>query len=141
MSAAEFFREIALPIWDRFWRESDKALLWASVVSVNQIPDHMALEKDPHTRKEHDDEVRRIRKSDPRLAHLALIAEALKHGKKIDKLGEQAAFATARADLLSMPKFLAEPNVLASWVIDVDGESFSIVGSLKDAIECWSARL
>jgi hypothetical protein len=143
MSAKEFFEEIARPLCERFQSDPTKDLLWAAVVSVHHVADHLAVETHPTDRPAQESGVRRLRGSEPSLGQLAAIAEALKHGKKIvKKTIERAAFAQMRDDdYLSTPDVLGEPNILAAWVIDVDGAPVSIRVRLKDAVDYWRGQL
>jgi hypothetical protein len=140
--AKDFFNEIALPLFKRARTEPTKEMVWAAIVAVNQVADYIALDRYPGNRKAQSKEAGRIRRADVALDRLAAIAEALKHAKNIDRrLGDRAAFERMRDDVLSIPDYLGEPDVLAPWVIDVDGEPVTIAVALANALDHWKASL
>jgi hypothetical protein len=128
MHARGFFVTVARPLYDRHQTEPDsEELLWASIVSLNHVRDYHRLDGGaPRNKTIHD--------------QLAVIANALKHAKP-QRSGNHVDPKTLRSDFFSIPDIFAEPNIFASWVVEVDGKTCSIGPVLKAVVDFWSKEL
>jgi hypothetical protein len=100
-------------------------LFWAAVVSLNHVKDY----RKSGSAKSGDQSS---------LKPLESIANAFKHARP-QRSGSKVYPASLRADFFSIPDFFAEPNILASWVIEVDGGTYSIGPILKAVVELYMA--
>jgi len=120
----DFFKRVAYPLYCRHQAEGEsEELLWAAVVSLNHVKDYRKIDGAKFRNR-------------PSLKILESIANAFKHAKP-QRSGSKIDLASLSNDFLSIPDVLAEPNVLAIWVIEVDGKTCSIGPVLKTVVEFY----
>lgn len=83
MDAREFFHKVVVPNYTEFIRSpNDVRLLWNVLVSMNTVPEYLALDRlrySPVSRKVLDAEVQKIREELSGLEDLQSCANAFKH--------------------------------------------------------------
>jgi hypothetical protein len=85
MDAREFFETVVKPnYYEAKSRPDDFRLIWNAVVSMNTVPEYVALERLNYKRDRQavDNESAQIRNAHQPLLNLKICAEALKHARK-----------------------------------------------------------
>ena len=84
-SASDYFRECALPLYRRYMSDHGTDLRWAAVAAVHHIVDYYVLEKTPNAGRD-DLQMAALKfRQQEKLEQLGRIADAFKHGMKIEK--------------------------------------------------------
>jgi len=116
-------------------------LRWAAVAAAHHIVDYYVLEKNPNASRNDLQTTAMKFRQDAKLEQLGRIADAFKHGVKIEK-DKSVAFANStKEDFFSIPNVFDEPNIYAISTIVIDGRPVSVNVTLKAAIDFWSNKL
>ena len=112
MDAQEFFQNIVQRSYYEYCQNpNDIRLLWNAIVSMNTVPDHIALDRLGHAlevnREEFDAEVQEVRK-ELDLTELQYCANTLKHVRRIPR-GQFTATASSTS---------VDPIDQDTWVLD-----------------------
>jgi hypothetical protein len=135
MNATEFFRDVAKSNYEEFESNPDDLrALWNAVVSMNTVPEYLALHRLNYKDVSRDDlydAANEVRERSPTLMDLNDCAVTFKHVRKIEKSGKGKFEVTASSTGVSW-------DDRASWVIgshdptDVLRKSFETLSSAPE---------
>jgi len=142
MDASEFFNSVVKRNYQEFTgRSDDFRLLWNTIVSMNTVAEHVALEQLQYAQVPRDQlasTANRIRNQDQSLIDLKVCAEALKHVRKIppkQKQGSVTLNVTATSNPVTLSSTGVSSMARATWTID----SHDLVDVAQRAFKTLSA--
>ena len=116
MDASQFFNTVVKRNYEEFTKNpNDFRSLWNAIVSMNTVPEYMALEQLQYAqvpREKLDAIAKQIRDKDQSLTDLKFCAEALKHVRKIPPKNQQGSFT------ITVSSTTVSPIDRATWTID-----------------------
>jgi hypothetical protein len=118
MDARDFFETVVKPnYYEAKSRPDDFRVIWNAVVSMNTVPEYVALERlnYVHDRQAVDDDSAKIRKAHRPLLDLKTCAEALKHARKQQRAKVGLYTTPPTITVTSTAVNTSEPS---TWVID-----------------------
>jgi hypothetical protein len=137
MDASEFFNKVVKPNYDDFTKMDDYRSLWNAIVSMNTVPEYMALEQLQYARVPRqtlDAAAKQIRGQDPSLIDLKTCAEALKHVRKTTYSNKQGSFE------MTISSTIASSIDKATWTfVDSNGVSYDLADVARRAFAALCA--
>jgi hypothetical protein len=137
MDASEFFDTVVKRNYDDFTKTDDYRSLWNAIVSMNTVPEYMALEQFQYARVPRtplDVAAKQIRDKDQSLIDLKTCAEALKHVRKTTYSNKQGSFE------ITITSTIASPVDKATWIfVDTHGVSYDLADVARRAFTALGA--
>jgi hypothetical protein len=136
MDAAEFFKDVVKPNYEEFRCDQNQIQrLWNAVVSLNTVPEYVALDRLDYREqagpREFREKAKEIRNGYPILLVLKVCAETLKHVRKLE--------GTVRTEFTSTPSSTGIlSNQPTTWVIGYKAEQYMLSDVLHRAFNTLS---
>jgi hypothetical protein len=125
MDTSEFFNKVVKRNYEELTGNPDDfRSLWNAIISMNTVPEYMALDQHGYAQLSRDELARtanQIRKRDQSLIDLKSCAEALKHVRKIPPKDKQGSFT------VTVSSTVVSPIDRATWTIGLVIQMTSIL--------------
>jgi hypothetical protein len=116
MDTSEFYNTVVKRNYQEFTRNPDDfRSLWNAIISMNTVPEYMALDQHGYTAVSRDalaQTANQIRNKHPSLLDVKFCAEALKHVRKIPPKNKQGPFTMTGSSTT------VSPINRATWIIE-----------------------
>ena len=134
MDTSEFFNTVVKRNYQEFTENPDDfRLLWNAIISMNTVPEYMALDQHRHAQVSRDvlaQTANQIRKQNQSLIDLKSCAEALKHVRKIPPKTKQGSFTTTISSTVVSPINRATWTIASQDLVDVAQRAFRALSAL-----------
>jgi len=136
MDTSEFFNTVVKRNYQEFigfaGNPDDFRLLWNAIISMNTVPEYMALDQLGYAQVSRDDLARtanQIRDKDQSLIDLKFCAEALKHVRKIPRKQQQDSVTSTVSSTVASPIDRATWTIGPHDLVDVAQRAFKALSA------------
>jgi len=136
MDASQFFNTVVKRNYEEFTKNpNDFRSLWNAIVSMNTVPEYMALEQLQYAqvpREKLDATAEQIRAKDQSIIDLKTCAAALKHVRKTTRSNKQGSFTITVTSTIASPIDRETWTIGSYDLVDVAQRAFSALSALPE---------